>query len=106
MFRPAVDIFRFSQTIKISLYNLCEGVLIERSLSINPLFALVSNVNSLYKNNEEVFSMIPHFLNLVSELSYGRHNLDTRCEDSVIKQVRNTDSWPHCIRCTENATAC
>jgi len=56
MFRPAVAIFRFPQTIKMSLYNLCEGVLMKRSLCINPLFALVSSVNRLYISNEEVFS--------------------------------------------------
>ena len=57
MFRPAVTIFRFPQTIKTILYNLCEGVLMKRSLCINPLFALVSNVNRLYISNEEVFSI-------------------------------------------------
>jgi hypothetical protein len=48
MFWPAVAIFRFPQTIKMSLYNLYEGVLMKRSLCINPLFALVSSVNCLY----------------------------------------------------------
>jgi hypothetical protein len=75
MFQPAVAILRFPQTIKMSLYNLCEGALIKRSLCINPLFALVSSVNRLYINNEEMFSIIPHFLNLDSGLSYGRHTL-------------------------------
>jgi len=57
MFQPAVVIFRFPQTIKISLFNLCEGVLMKRPLCINPLFALVSCVNRLYISNEEVFSI-------------------------------------------------
>ena len=57
MFRPAVAIFRFPHTIKMSLYNLGEGVLMKRSLWINPLFALVSSVNRLYISNEEVFSI-------------------------------------------------
>jgi hypothetical protein len=48
MFRPAVAIFMFPQTIRFSLYNLCDGVLVKRSLWINPLFALVSSVNRLY----------------------------------------------------------
>jgi hypothetical protein len=39
------------------LYNLREGVLMKRSLCINPLFALVSSVNHLYITNEEVFSI-------------------------------------------------
>jgi hypothetical protein len=45
MFRPAVAI---PQTIKMSLYNLYEGVLMKRSLCINRLFAPVSSVNRLY----------------------------------------------------------
>jgi hypothetical protein len=57
MFRPAVAIFRFPKTIKMSLYNLCAGVLMKRSLCINPLFALVSSVNRLYISHEEVFSI-------------------------------------------------
>jgi hypothetical protein len=57
MFRPAVGIFMFPQTIKMSLYNLCEGVLMKRSLCISPLFALASSVNRLYISNEEVFSI-------------------------------------------------
>jgi len=48
MFRPAVAIFRFPQTIKMSLYNLCGDVLMKRSLCISPLFVLVSSVNRLY----------------------------------------------------------
>jgi hypothetical protein len=44
-----------STVIKKSLYNLCEGVLMKRSLCINPLFALVSSVNCLYITNKEVF---------------------------------------------------
>ena len=50
MFRPAVVI---PQTIKMSLYNLYEGVLMKRSLCINPLFALLSSANHLYISNEE-----------------------------------------------------
>ena len=57
MFRHALAIFRFPQTIKISLYNVCEGALMKRSLCINPLFALVSSVNRIYISNEEVFSI-------------------------------------------------
>jgi hypothetical protein len=53
MFRPTVANFRFPQTVKMSLYNLCEGVLMNISIYINPLFALVSSVNHLYINNEE-----------------------------------------------------
>ena len=44
-----------STMIKMSLYNLCEGVLMKRSLCINPLFVLVSSVNCLYISNKEVF---------------------------------------------------
>ena len=32
----------------------------------------------------ENLHVILHFLNLDSELSYGRHNLDMCCEDSVL----------------------
>jgi hypothetical protein len=54
MFRPTVAIFRFPQTIKMSLYNLCEGEMMKRSVCINPLFALVSNVNRLYISNDYI----------------------------------------------------
>jgi hypothetical protein len=58
MFRPAVAVFSFPQTIKMSLYNLCDGVLMKRSLCINPLFARVSSINRSYSiSNEEVFSI-------------------------------------------------
>jgi hypothetical protein len=53
MFRPTVAIFRFPQPIKMSLYNLCEGMLMKRFVCINPLFALVSSVNCVYITNEE-----------------------------------------------------
>ena len=57
MLRPAVAIFSFPQTIKMSLYNLCDGLLMKRSLCISPLFVLVSNINPLYITNEELFSI-------------------------------------------------
>jgi hypothetical protein len=57
MFWPAVAIVRFPQTIKMSLYNLCEDELMKRSLCINPLFFFFSSVNHLYITNEEVFSI-------------------------------------------------
>jgi hypothetical protein len=42
-----------STVIKKSLYNLCEGVLMKRSLYINPLFTLASSVNCLYITNKD-----------------------------------------------------
>jgi len=57
MFRLAVAIFKFPQTVKMNLYNLCEGVLMKRSLCTNHLFALVSSVNLLYITKQEVFSI-------------------------------------------------
>jgi hypothetical protein len=43
-----------STIIKISLYKLCEGVLMKRSLCINPLFTMFL-VQMLYVNNEKVY---------------------------------------------------
>jgi hypothetical protein len=43
---------KVSTIIKMSLYKLCEGVLMKRSLCINPLFTMLL-VQMLYVNNEK-----------------------------------------------------
>ena len=54
------------------VYIICvEGVLMKRSLCINPLFALVSSVNRLYISSEEVpdFKLSP--CSVCCMLSFG-----------------------------------
>jgi len=48
-----------STIIKMSLYKLCECVLVKRSLCINPLFILFL-VQMLYVNNEKVVSSLKY----------------------------------------------
>jgi hypothetical protein len=66
--------------IKMSLYNLYEGVLMTRSLCIKSLFALVSSVNCLYVTNKEVFP--------ISRMEIGILVLGLHKRPSLVYRIR------------------